>query len=105
MRSKPAVAAEKPSPLGMVVAEISPNVAREMGQPSLRGIAVVQVEADSPAVEAGVERGDLILRVGDTQIQSLDDYARLVRAVPHGGLIKMLIKRGGRNAWAAFVKR
>ena len=50
----------------MTVSEISPGIARELGNPQLRGVVVMSVEPESPAVEAGLERGDIIIRVGDT---------------------------------------
>jgi len=95
----------KKSPLGMTVSEISPGIARELGNPSLHGVVVMSVEPESPAVEAGVERGDLILRVGEQGVVGLDDYAKAVRAVAHGEMIKMLVKRDARMLWVAFVKR
>jgi Do/DeqQ family serine protease len=106
----PAVAARpatpgKKSPLGMTVSEISPGIARELGNPSLHGVVVMSVEPESPAVEAGVERGDLIVRVGDQLVSALDDYAKAVRGVAHGDMIKMLVKRDTRTLWVAFMKR
>ncbi|HZS41303.1 MAG TPA: Do family serine endopeptidase [Polyangia bacterium] len=95
----------KRSPLGMTVSEISPGIARELGNPSLRGVVVMSVEPESPAVEAGVERGDLILRVGETMVEALDDYAKAVRALAHGEMIRMLVRRDGKNLWVAFPKR
>src|SRR5581483_7154023 len=77
----------KRSPLGMTVSEISPGIARELGNPSLRGVAVMSVEPESPAVEA------------------LDDYAKAVRALAHGEMIRMLVRRDGKNLWVAFPKR
>ncbi|HEX4458803.1 MAG TPA: Do family serine endopeptidase [Polyangia bacterium] len=93
------------SPLGMTVSEISPGIARELGQSQLRGVVVMSVEPDSPAVEAGLERGDIIVRVGELQIISLDDYARAVRGAPHGDMLRLLVKRDGKNTWFAFQKR
>ncbi len=103
----PAVVPAKPkgSALGMTVAEVTPGVARELGNAALRGVVVMSVEPDSPAVEAGVERGDLIMRVNDTVVKQLDDYAKVVRAVAHGDIIKMLVRREGKSAWVAFTKR
>ena len=95
----------KKSPLGITVSEISPAIARELGNPNLTGVVVMLVEPESPAVEAGVERGDLILRVGEQAIATLDDYARAVRAVPHGQMLRLLCKREGKAFWAAFNKR
>jgi serine protease Do len=101
----PKLASTHKSPLGMTVSEISPGIARELGNPQLRGVVVMSVEPDSPAVEAGLERGDIIVRVGDTPVTSLDDYARTVRAAPHGDMLRLLVKRDGKNTWFAFQKR
>jgi serine protease Do len=95
----------KKSPLGITVSEISPSIARELGNPNLTGVVVMLVEPESPAVEAGIERGDLILRVGEAAVANLDDYAKAVRAVPHGQMLKLLCRREGKSFWVAFVKR
>jgi serine protease Do len=93
------------SPLGMTVSEISPGIARELGNPQLRGVVVMSVEPDSPAVEAGIERGDIIVRVGEVTVSGLDDYAHAVRGTPHGEMLRLLVKRDGKNTWFAFQKR
>jgi serine protease Do len=95
----------KKSPLGITVSEISPSIARELGNPNLTGVVVMLVEPESPAVEAGIERGDLILRVGEVMVANLDDYAKAVRTVPHGQMLKLLCRRDGKSFWAAFIKR
>jgi serine protease Do len=93
------------SALGITVSEISAGIARELGNPNLHGVVVMSVEPESPAIEAGVERGDLILRVGEKTVNALDDYKNAVRAVATGVMIKMLVKRDSRSLWVAFVKR
>jgi serine protease Do len=95
----------KKSPLGITVSEISPSIARELGNPNLTGVVVMLVEPESPAVEAGIERGDLILRVNDLVVATLDDYAKAVRGVPHGQMLKLLCRREGKAFWVAFLKR
>jgi serine protease Do len=95
----------KKSALGMSVSEISPSIARELGNPNLHGVVVMSVEPESPAVEADVERGDIIVSIADSPIATLEEYAKAVRAVPHGEMIRMLVKREGKNLWLAFQKR
>jgi len=95
----------KRSALGMTVSEISTAMAQELGNPKIFGVVVMSVEPDSPAVEAGVERGDIILRVGDSLVKVLDDYAGAVRKVPSKDLLRLLVKRDGKNLWVAFPKR
>jgi serine protease Do len=106
---------EHESPFGMTVSEITLGIARELRQPDLHGAVVTSVEPESPASQAGVERGDVILRVGEVAVGNLDDYWKAVRAVPHGGMIKLLAQRNenfdagiplkARKIWLAFPKR
>ena len=93
------------SPLGIVVADIDASLAEELGNAKLRGVVVLSVEPDSPAIEAGIERGDIVLRVGSTPIKALEDYGRVVRAAKAGEMLRMLISRDGKNQWLAFAKR
>jgi serine protease Do len=93
------------SPLGIAVSEITPSMARELGLPDARGVVVVQVEPGSPASEVGLERGDLLVRIGERPIEQLDDYGRAVRGLPAGAMIRLLARRSGRSFWVAFAKR
>ena len=96
---------EHPTPLGMVVAEITAAAAAAAELREARGVVVVQIESGSPASEAGLERGDVLLRVGDDLIAKLEDYGRVVRSVAPGAVIRLLARRDGKNFWAAFEKR
>ena len=94
------------SPLGMTVSEITPSIARDLGQPERRGIVVASVEPGSPAFDAGLERGDVVLRIGDADTRKLEDYAQAVRAIPHGSMIPILVaRRDAKALWLAFEKR
>ena len=100
-RPLPEAEAPRASPLGMMVSELSPSQ-RDRG---LKGVVVRTLEPGSPASEAGLERGDLLLQVGDAALDGLDDYRRVVGRLPPGALIRVLGRRDGRSFWAAFTKR
>jgi serine protease Do len=100
-RAQPAAETPRASPLGMMVSELS-AAQRDRGQ---RGVVVRTIEPGSPASEAGLERGDLLLQVGDAALDGLDDYRRVVGRLPQGALIRVLGRRDGRSFWAAFAKR
>ncbi len=100
-----APAPKRASPFGMTVSEITEGIAREIKAPDRKGVVVMAVEPESPAADAGVERGDVLLRVEDKPIESLEDYGKAVRAVPKGEMIKLLARRDGRHLWLAFQKR
>jgi serine protease Do len=67
-------ATERPR-LGVALAP--PRVARRMraavGLPELNGLLVRDVVRDSPAAAAGLQRGDLLVRAGETPLASMDD--------------------------------
>lgn len=61
---------------GMTVQGITPEIADHFGLPDTRGVIVSQVEQGSPADQAGIQPGDIILQVNRTKIQSLTEYTR-----------------------------
>jgi carboxyl-terminal processing protease len=64
--------------------------------PSQRGLLVVRVQP-GPAAEAGVLKGDVIVRIGDSPVTGIDAAKVLERVVgPPGKLIKLVLDRGGR---------
>src|SRR6202048_2078465 len=49
--------------LGIVVQDVTPAIAKAMGQTELRGALVGDVKASGPAGKAGLQRGDIILEI------------------------------------------
>jgi serine protease Do len=111
----PPVPLATPSALGIEVAAITPPVARRLGLCPFQGVMVSAYEPNAPAVEAGLLRYDLVLRVGEVAVRTLDDYARAVRAAKRGDVIRLLVARYPNPGsacedrvsylWVAFAKR
>jgi serine protease Do len=80
---------EAPSPHRLGVAVAPPRVARRLrravGLPEREGLLVRDVEDDSPAADAGIERGDLIVAAGASDIDGVDALYSALDAVPAGG--------------------
>ncbi len=81
--------------LGMVVQEITPELADRMGLSERHGIVVVQVEGNSPAEEANIAPGDIILEVDQVPVQNITDFNKKMGDYKSGDTILFLIKRGG----------
>lgn len=79
---------------GLVVQNITPQMARELGLKKRQGVIVVAVEEGSPAEEVGIQPQDIILQVNRVPVNSVSDYMREMskRSVKEG--IAFLIKRG-----------
>jgi serine protease Do len=86
--------AEEVSDLGMTVDEITPELARQFGLSDERGLVVVQVENNSPAGEAGLRHGDIIVEMDQEPMIDLDEYSKKIRQYTKGDTILFLVKRG-----------
>jgi serine protease Do len=90
---------EAPSPHRLGVAVAPPRVARRLrravGLPEREGLLVREVEDDSPAAGAGIERGDLIVAAGGSDVDGVDALYAALDAVPAaGGDLELTTVRG-----------
>lgn len=66
---------------GMVLEQVDPASARELGLPeNYEGIVVAQVAPGSPAFNAGLTRGDVILEVDRKPVKTVEQFYGIVRA-------------------------
>jgi serine protease Do len=65
--------------LGIYSMEITAELARQFGLPVLEGIIVTEVEEGSPAAAAGLRRGDIITRMGNSRIAGRGDMTGFLR--------------------------
>jgi len=58
------------------------------------GLKITQVVAGAPADKAGLEDGDIILKMDDTKIEKRADLTAVVRKHKIGDEVKFIVKRG-----------
>jgi len=97
--------AEPQKNLGMTVQEITPEIAKSMGLEDTSGVLVANVEPDSPAYEAGVRRGDVIIEVSQKPITNLESYKKARKETDGSDSILLLIKRENRTRYVAVKKK
>jgi serine protease Do len=61
------------------------------------GICITEVEADSPALEGGLQSGDIIVTVNETPILSVNTFYNLINAYEPKATLKVAIKRTIKN--------
>ena len=69
------------------------RVAREHGLPTPTGVGVVQVASDSPAAAAGIQPRDVIVRLDDAPMTTLDDIQRFLSRAPIGAAVRVGLLR------------
>jgi serine protease Do len=80
---------------GLLVEEVTPPVARQLGLSSTTGVVVTAVEEGSLAESAGISMGDQILEVNRKPVPDLEAYQRLVEPIKPKDLTLLLINRQG----------
>jgi serine protease Do len=93
---KQAQAVSKAEPdLGMTVQKITPELARNFGISETTGLVVVQVENNSPAAEAGIRPGDVILELDQVPVKNVEQFKQKIKEYKVGDTILFLINRRG----------
>lgn len=85
--------------IGIHATDMSENIAEDRRIP--RGIYVDKVEADSPAMRAGIQSGDVLTAIGGTDIENFEQYHELLMEEKEG--THLLIKGYRRGAKDQYV--
>jgi serine protease Do len=88
--------------LGMVVKEVSKELAAKLGLREATGVVVAEVNPGTPAETYGITIGDLILEVNGVKIATLADYNKSVSAVKKGSTVRIRLHRGNSLLYVAF---
>jgi len=89
--------------LGISHKELSPKEAASRGVPSGKGSLVMEVVPDGPADKAGIQAGDVILKVNEKRVNTAKDVGKEVRAHDAGSQITVTVWRKGREQKAEVV--
>ena len=83
--------------LGIIGKDVPDEATEEYGVP--QGAYVRQVVIDSPAMEAGIQNGDVIVKLGTTDITSFSDYKDAMLKCQPEDLMMVTVKRLGRDEY------
>ncbi|MGJ4729371.1 Do family serine endopeptidase [Luteimonas sp. SDU101] len=89
--------------LGLVTQELTEAQRRQLGLEAGEGVRIVRVEG-AAAREAGLSPGDVVLRVGRTQVGSASALDRELRGVKAGETVMLLVRsQGGGSRFVAVT--
>ena len=91
---------------GLQLQNLSQELTDALGYARGRGVLITAVEPDSPADEAGIERGMVIYRIGKSDVSTVRQVEELLRSAESGAAVEFIvgiIRADGKNRQIATV--
>jgi serine protease Do len=89
--------------LGIVIQQLTPDLAESFDIESGKGILVAQVTDDSPADRAGLRQGDVILEFQGEPVNDVGGFRNRVSLTPPGSTERLTILRDGESMTLQLV--
>ena len=83
--------------LGVIISDLSEDVAEQLGLDIDKGALIQEVSPDSAAEDAGLEPGDVIVKVDGKDIESVNDLRNAIGLKRSGERVKIAIIRNNRE--------
>jgi S1-C subfamily serine protease len=83
--------------LGILPLPLTPQLAEQLGLDEPGGVVVMEVVPDGPAAAAGLEPGDVILAVEDTEVATVGEFMRDLRDRAPGDTVSVRLWRRGQE--------
>ncbi|HUP30190.1 MAG TPA: Do family serine endopeptidase [Usitatibacter sp.] len=82
--------------IGVGIQNVTKDLADSLGLPKVQGAVVGNVEEGSPAAKAGLEAGDVILKIDNHPVEGSADLSRTIRALKPGTKITLNVMHAGK---------
>ena len=87
---------------GLVVQNITPEIAHHLGVKDTRGVIVTDVQQGSPADEADIRAGDIVKEINRKVVRNVSDFRELMGKASAKEGIVMLVKRENMTFYAVI---
>jgi len=104
MTDQPAPTADAANPLGLVGQPLDGDDRRQLGLKPNEGVGIARIEGLA-ARNAGLQPGDVVLRVGNVVVGSPAALDRELGKVRAGQTVMLLVRRGGATQFVAVTPR
>ena len=88
------------NPYGLEVQELTDSIASQLDLESADGVVISRVDPESPAADAGLRRGEVILEIDDEVVSGVRGFENALRkADPDKGILLYVRHRGGASTF------
>jgi len=92
--SEPQPDASSHANLGIDVQDLTPELANQLGFENTEGVLVTRVKSGSPAGRAGLSAGEVIRRVGQTGVETPQDFQKAMQGASVQDGVLLLVDNG-----------
>ncbi|BDD89108.1 DegQ family serine endoprotease [Desulfofustis limnaeus] len=82
--------------LGVVIQDVTEELAPSFGLKKAQGILVSEAQPDSPAAKAGLQQGDVILKLNDAELKDVADLRNRIALTIPGTTVTLQVLRDGK---------
>jgi len=83
--------------IGVSLSNINSKLAEKLGLTQNEGVVIVKVASGSPAEQAGLQTKDILLKIGDTSIDTVKKAISTVSSYKVGDVVALTILRSNQN--------
>jgi len=88
---------------GLQVQSLTPEIANQLNLSNSKGVVVRGVQPDSPAADAGIQQGDVVLEVNHAKVNSVDDFLSAAKqAKKDKNSALLLVQRGNATMYTVI---
>ncbi|HKY33062.1 MAG TPA: Do family serine endopeptidase [Candidatus Polarisedimenticolia bacterium] len=87
--------------LGVVIQNLTPEMARAGGIQAEKGAIVAEVEEGGPAADAGLRQGDVVTAIDGTEVSDSTQLRNVIASSPPGTKVRLSVERNGRSTTLA----
>jgi serine protease Do len=80
--------------LGIAVRQLTKELAASLRLKESAGVVVTEVKPDSPAMAAGIQRGDIVREVNGKKVATVSEYDKALAAARKDKALRLLIRHG-----------
>jgi len=81
--------------LGVGIKELTADRVKALGLQNANGVEVTGVEENSPAAQAGLKVGDVVLEVNGKSVEGMEQFIGSIVRAPAGAKVNLTVWRGG----------
>ncbi len=84
-----------PGYLGVLVGDVDSDSASKLKLKDVKGAVITLIDHDAPAAQVGLRVNDVLLELDGQTVESAEAFGRMMREIPPGRKVTMLISRDG----------